>query len=119
MAEHTQAGATVYTDEHTGYKGLTNPHETVKHSVGEWVNGLAHTNGMESFWSMLKRGYHGVYHRLSPKHLQAYVNTFAGRHNLRDLDTADQIRHVVAAMVGKRLMYRDLVAPSDRSSAAT
>ena len=53
-------GATVYTDEHRGYKGLAD-HEAVKHSVGEFVNGLAHTQGVESFWSMLKRGYHGVF----------------------------------------------------------
>ena len=58
-------------------------HEAVYHSVGEYVRGKAHTNGIESFWSMLKRGYHGVYHQMSPKHLQRYVNEFAGRHNLR------------------------------------
>ena len=51
-------GAQVYTDEAAAYKGLPN-HETVKHSVSEYVNGQAHTNGVESFWSMLKRGYHG------------------------------------------------------------
>ena len=58
---------------------------------------------------MLKRGYHGVYHQMSEKHLQRYVNEFAGRHNMRELDTIDQMRHVVAGMIGKRLMYRDLV----------
>ena len=118
VAEHASDGAKIYTDEHTGYKGLPN-HETVKHSVGEWVNGLAHTNGMESFWSMLKRAHKGVYHRLSAKHLQAYVNTFAGRHNIRELDTLDQLQHVVAALAGRRLMYRDLVADTGESSSAT
>ena len=101
-------GAKLYTDEAAAYKGLEN-HETVKHSVSEYVNGMAHTNGIESFWSMLKRGYHGVYHKMSPKHLQRYVNEFAGRHNMREMDTIDQMRHVVAGMVGKRLMYRELV----------
>ena len=104
----TGDGAKVYTDDAAAYKGLEN-HETVKHSVSEYVNGMAHTNGIESFWSMLKRGYHGVYHKMSPKHLQRYVNEFAGRHNMRELDTIDQMRHVVAGMVGRRLMYRDLV----------
>ena len=101
-------GAKLYTDDAAAYKGLEN-HETVKHSVSEYVNGQAHTNGIESFWAMLKRGYHGVYHHMSEKHLQRYVNEFAGRHNMRELDTIDQMRHVVAGMVGRRLMYRDLV----------
>ena len=108
VAEHTEPGVRVYTDEHGAYQGLPN-HETVRHSVGNYVNGMAHTNGVESFWSMLKRGYHGVYHHMSPKHLQRYVDAFAGRHNIREMDTIDQMRHVVAGLVGKRLMYRDLV----------
>ena len=79
-------GAQVYTDEHKGYIGLPN-HETVKHGVGEYVDGMAHTQGIESHWAMLKRGYHGVYHKMSAKHLQRYVNEFAGRHNSRSQDT--------------------------------
>ena len=110
-------GATVYTDEHRGYKGLPD-HEAVKHSVGEYVNGQAHTQGVESFWSMLKRGYHGVFHRMSPKHLQRYVDEFAGRHNVRDQDTIDQMTEIVAGLVGKRLMYRDLIRPTGRSPVA-
>ena len=105
----TKDGAEVYTDDHAGYKGLPN-HQVVRHSVGEYVDGQVHTNGIESFWSMLKRGYHGTYHKMSPKHLQRYVNEFAGRHNIRPLDTIDQMEHVVAGMVGRRLLYRDLTA---------
>ena len=108
--EHTEKGAKVYTDDHGGYHGLPN-HETVKHSVGEYVDGMAHTNGIESFWSMLKRGYHGVYHRMSPEHLDRYVNEFSGRHNARDKDTLDQMVGVVRSMEGKRLKYADLIAP--------
>ena len=100
----------VYTDGSTAYKGREN-HKAVKHSVGEYVRGMVHTNGVESFWSMLKRGYHGTYHRMSEKHLQRYVNEFAGRHNIRDMDTVDQMAHVVAGMVGRRLLYRDLIKP--------
>ena len=110
MDEHAAPGATVYTDDATAYKGMDRPHETVKYSVGEYVRGMAHTNGVESFWSMLKRGYHGVYHQMSEKHLQRYVNEFAGRHNIRELDTIDQMAHVVAGMVGRRLLYRKLIA---------
>ena len=57
------------------------------HNVGEYVKGQAHVNGMESFWSMMKRGYYGTHHRMSPKHLARYVDEFAGRHNSRGSDT--------------------------------
>ena len=109
---HTAQGATVYTDDHGGYKGLGDryEHETVKHSVAEYVREMAHTNGIESFWAMLKRAHKGTFHHFSEKHLQRYVNEFAGRHNIRNADTLDQMRHVVARMVGKRLLYRDLTA---------
>lgn len=82
----------------------------VKHSVKEYVNGQAHTNGIESFWALLKRGYHGTYHHMSAKHLDRYVNEFAGRYNHRPLDTIDQMASVSRRMVGKRLRYRDLIA---------
>ena len=71
---------------------------------------MAHTNGLESFWSMFKRAYHGTYHHLSKKHLQCYVHQFAGKHNVREMDTLEQMQHVVAGMVGKRLMYKTLTA---------
>jgi len=109
VEERRIPNAPVYTDGATAYDGLDN-REAVSHSVGEYVRGEAHTNGMESFWAMLKRGYHGTYHRMSFKHLQRYVAEFAGRHNIREMDTADQMIHVAAAMVGRRLMYQDLVA---------
>ena len=90
----------------------------MKHSVSEYVRGQAHTNGMESFWSMLKRGYQGVYHKMSPKHLQRYVSEFAGRHNVRDLDTIPQMGHLVEGMVGKRLTYAALIADNGLPSGA-
>ncbi|MDE0529249.1 MAG: IS1595 family transposase [Truepera sp.] len=108
VASQVDAEAMVYTDENRAYWGLPN-HKTVKHSVGEYVKEMAHTNGLESFWAMLKRGYHGVYHKMSKKHLHRYINEFAGRHNIRELDTIDQMGHVVAGLVGRRLLYRDLV----------
>ena len=82
----------------------------VKHSVGEYVRGEVHTNGMESFWSMLKRGYYGTYHKMSFKHLRRYVAEFATRHNVRDFDTLDQMAALAKSMEGKRLMCRDLTA---------
>ena len=107
--EHAAPGAKVYTDETGAYNGLEN-HETVNHSVGEYVRGMAHTNGVESFWSMLKRAHKGIYHKMSAKHLHRYVSTFAGRQNVRDMDTLQQMQHVVAGMIGRRLMYKDLTA---------
>ena len=78
----------MYTDELRSYKGL--PHHTaVKHGVGEFVDGMAHTNGIESFCAMLKRGYHGTYHHMTVDHLDRYVTEFAGRHNNREADTLD------------------------------
>ena len=109
VLDQIEPGAKVYTDEHGGYRGLPN-HETINHSVGRYVDGMAHTQGIESFWSMLKRGYHGTYHRMSAKHLQRYVNEFAGRHNQRTDDTKDQMSAIVTGAVGRRLMYKDLTA---------
>ena len=99
-------------DEHPGYRDLPN-HETVKHSVKEFVHGQAHTNGVESFWAMLKRGYVGTYHHMSVEHLHRYVNEFAGRHNDRPSDTRDQMRHIVEGMKGKRLRYADLITDAE------
>ena len=110
VGEHAAKGATVYTDDHGGYHGMPFEHETVKHSISEYVNGMAHTNGIESFWALLKRGYHGTYHHMSEKHLGRYVNEFSGRHNDRPLDTVDQMANIVQGMGGKRLRYRELVS---------
>ena len=84
--------AIVYTDEAGAYRNLPRHHETVKHSVGEYVRKQVHTNGVESFWSMLKRGHMGVYHKMSRKHLQRYITEFQGRHNHRSLHTEQQMR---------------------------
>ncbi len=110
ISDHAAPGATVYTDEHRSYLGIPFRHQSVKHSVSQYVNGQAHTNGIESFWATLKRGYHGTYHRMSAKHLNRYVGEFAGRHNSRPRDTADQMATTVRSMNGKQLRYQDLIA---------
>ena len=79
---------------------------------------MAHTNGMESFWSMLKRAHMGTFHKLSPKHLNRYVQEFAGKHNLRELDTIAQMVEVAAGFIGKQLLYRDLIADNGLNSGA-
>ena len=98
-----------YTDENPAYGSLNN-HESVRHSVGEYVRGQAHVNGMESFWSMVRRGYDGVFHHISEEHLHRYINEFAGRHNIRSMDTADMMGSVAESMTGHRLTYQALIS---------
>ncbi len=118
VATHTAEGAQVYTDDAKAYKGIARPHEAVRHSVGEYVREQAHTNGLESFWAPMKRGYQGVYHKMSPKHLHRYVDEFAGRHNYRPKDTIDQMSKLVVEMAGKQLRYADLIANNELPSGA-
>lgn len=110
IGENVSQKAMVYTDDHRSYIGLPFEHESVNHSVGEYVREQAHTNGIESFWATLKRGYNGTYHRMSPKHLGRYVTEFAGRHNVREMDTIDQMEFLAKGMVGKSLPYKKLVS---------
>ena len=118
VADHATPGATVYTDEAAAYKGMPFKHESVRHSTGEYVKEMAHTNGMESFWATLKRAHKGTFHKISPKHLQRYVREFSGKHNIRDKDTIDQMGAVAQGMAGKRLPYQALVADNGLDSGA-
>ena len=79
---------------------------------------MVHIQGIESFWSMLKRAHKDTFHKISPKHLQRYVSEFAGKHNIRDLDTIVQMRDTVARLVGRNLFYRDLIADNGLNNAA-
>ena len=81
VGTHAAPGATIYTDEARAYSGMPN-RESVNHSAGEYVRGDAGTQGIEWFWSMLKRGHAGTFHKISPKHMDRYVQEFAARHNL-------------------------------------
>ena len=109
IADNVADDAEKFTDEHAAYQGLNN-HTAVNHGLGKWVDEMAHTNGMESFWAMFKKGFHGTFHRMSKKHLHRYVAEFSGRHNIRPMDTLDQIIAMSDGMNGKRLKYKDLVA---------
>ncbi len=115
VVENTKPGAQVYTDDATAYDSLPFPHESVRHSVSEYVNDMAHTNGVESFWATLKRAHKGTFHKLSPKHLNRYVQEFAAKHNMRDSGTLSQMRDTVARLVGRNLLYRDLIADNGLS----
>jgi len=112
VKENVIAGSIVCTDEHASYVGLDAifDHKTVNHSAKRYVDGLAHTNNMESFWAVLKRGHYGIYHWFSAKHTQRYVDEFAFRQNegSSKIDTADRITALVRGMVGVRLTYKML-----------
>ena len=123
VTKWTRKEAVIYTDEARGYLGLPRDHHTIKHGEGEYVRFEIHisslgefiqhqisTNGMESFWSLFKRGYIGVYHKMSPKHLHRYAAEFEGRHNARELDTMEQMEGIAKGMQGKRLRYQDITA---------
>lgn len=110
IAEHVAQGSTVVTDDFRAYRGMIGyTHKTVKHSVGEYVRDQAHTNGIESFWALLKRGYYGIYHHMSAKHLHRYVNEFSFRHNTAKIDTIEFIEVSAERMMGHRLTYKDLI----------
>ena len=110
VEERTETDAQVYTDEAMAYVGIDRPHSAVRHSTGEYVRDMTHTNGIESHWALFKRGIVGTYHHISAKHLDRYAAEFEGRHNSRPADTIDQIRGVIAGMAGKLLRYEDLIA---------
>ena len=117
FVERAAPGAFVYTDTNAAYEDLDR-HATVSHSAGEYVRGMVHTNGLESFWSMLKRAHMGTFHKLSPKHLDRYVQEFAAKHNMRGSDTLAQMRMTVRALGGRDLPYRDLIADNGLPSGA-
>ena len=109
VQDYAAPDAAIYTNEHRSYQGLPH-HQAVKQSVGEYVRGQVSTQGIDSFWSTVKRGYVGTFHHFSPKHLHRYVNEFSGRHNVRPDDTTAQMTAVARGIVGKRLPYQDLIA---------
>jgi len=103
-------GANVYTDNFTAYRGLTGyNHQAVNHSVGEYVRQQVHTNGIESFWALLKRGYYGIFHYMSFKHLHRYINEFSFRHNTSSYGTLQFIEATASRMINHRLTYKELI----------
>ena len=109
IIKNVERGSTLYTDGYRGYQNLPGfQHEAVNHSAGEYVRGKAHTNGIESFWALLKRGYYGTFHHFSRKHLHRYTDEFSFRHNI-GCDTVDFLYVVFSGAVGKRLTCRDLI----------
>lgn len=105
-------GATLCTDEATIYQGIRGYKQLmVNHSNGEFVSGEAHTNGIESVWALLKRGYHGTFHHFSDNHTERYLNEFVFRLNRGNvkIHTWDRIESMIVGGFGKRLTYKQLI----------
>jgi len=113
-------GATVYTDNYVGYDKLRVAefvHETVNHAT-EYVRGQVHTQGIENFWSLLKRGLKGTYVAVEPFHLSRYLDEQVFRYNNRRLaGDAERFSKAVAQIVGKRLTYANLTGKLDEDDA--
>ena len=120
-ANMSNAKRKAQTDAAAAYRGLPDlgyRHERVRHAAGEYGKGTVHTNGLESFRSMRKRGCIGVCHKMSPKHPGRHVAEFSGRHNHRRADTRRQMARVVEGMAGKQMRYRILIADNGLPSGA-
>jgi transposase-like protein len=107
----TDAGTVLVTDSSNIYNGMERiytAHITVNHSIDEYVRDGYHTNQVEGFFSLLKRGIIGIYHSTSPKHLQRYCDEFSYRYNTRKIKDADRFRQTMQKTEG-RLTYARLI----------
>jgi len=109
VKRHVEAGAALYTDALRSYDGLASKyaHQVIDHAV-QYVDGKVHTNGLENFWSLLKRSINGTYVSLVPYHLFRYLDEQSFRYNNRKLTDAERFDLAVKGMVGKRLTYEGL-----------
>ena len=113
VRKHVEAGSALYTDALKSYDGLTDfEHQVVDHAV-EYVNGKCHTNGLENFWSLLKRGLKGTYVSVEPFHLFRYLDEQTYRFNNRRMNDAERFDLAVKGMVGKRLTFDQLTGKLD------
>jgi transposase-like protein len=119
VRKHVQAGAALYTDAMHSYNGLAPEyvHQIVDHAV-KYVDGRVHTNGLENFWSLLKRGIHGTYVSVEPFHLFRYLDEQTFRFNNRatkdnPLDDGDRFTLLVSQIVGRRVTYKELTGKAD------
>jgi transposase-like protein len=113
IRNNVETGAMLCTDEHHSYDNIRGYRRlTVNHSAKEYVNGMAYTNGIESVWALLKRGYHGIYHHFSVKHMQRYVDEFTFRLNEGNckVHTMVRIDALIAKTDGVRITYKALTA---------
>jgi transposase-like protein len=110
VRKHVEAGAALYTDALLSYDGLAGDyaHQVIDHAA-KYVDGRVHTNGLENFWSLLKRGISGTYVSVEPFHLFRYLDEQTFRYNNRkDMDSADRFQLALSQIVGKRLTYAEV-----------
>lgn len=111
LANNVSPVATLHTDSAKIYigpgAGMVAKHESVNHEAKEYVRGDVTTNRVEGFFSLIRRGLHGIYHSVSEKHLHRYISEFEFRYNHSGLEDGDRVAATVRAGEGKRLMYRE------------
>jgi transposase-like protein len=119
VREHVEPGSALYSDALKSYEGLDGEfvHQVIDHAVA-YVDGQVHTNGMENFWSLLKRGIHGTYVSVEPYHLFRYIDEQAFRFNERQLTDADRFATVMRQIVGKRLTWNELIGKVETPESA-
>ena len=113
VIDNVEPGSLIYSDGHSAYLSLPRyrfSHEWVNHSAGEYVRDQVTTNGIESFWALLKRGYTGIFHCMSWDHMHRYVDEFVYRYNIGPGNGFKTIANTFLRMVGERLTYARLVA---------
>lgn len=110
VLNHVKEGNEIFTDEWKGYKKLhfKFKHEFICHSKKEWTRGKVHTNSIENYWSIFKRIYIGIYHHMSEKHLNRYLNTLAFRYNNMDLNSNEKFKKLLSKCQGN-LSYKGLI----------
>ena len=120
VSHHVEPGARLYTDEPSAYEGAPFEHFSCNHGKGgeDVSKDGATTNGVESLWPLLKRGYKGIYHKMSPQNLHRYLREFSGRLNHNDLPVLERMAVVAAGLDGKRLTYRTLTDANGLPSGA-
>jgi transposase-like protein len=111
LRKHVSKSATIMTDKYTVYNGLDNEfagHGVVDHGTGEYVNGDVHTNTVEGWFSLLKRGVMGTFHHVSEQHLDRYVDEFVFRYNRREVADGERAHMALQKIGGKRLYYKKI-----------
>ena len=111
IRDNIASSSTIYTDENSAYKGIGNEyaggHHTTTHSKREYVRGDVHSNTIEGFFSIVKRGIDGIYHAVSKEHLHRYLSEYEFRYNHRELEDGARVAAAIKASEGKRLTYRE------------